>query len=59
MVIGGMPDLGALFFCVLFTYLFARSAAGFANHAGPATLNRITGAVLAVLGVVMMAVRFL
>lgn len=58
-VIGGMPDLGALFFCVLFTYLFARSAAGFANHAGPATLNRITGAVLAVLGVVMMAVRFL
>ncbi len=59
MVIGGMPDLGALFFCVLFTYLFARSAAGFANHAGPVTLNRITGAVLAVLGVVMMAVRFL
>lgn len=58
-VIGGMPDLGALFFCVLFTYLFARSAAGFANHAGPVTLNRITGAVLAVLGVVMMAVRFL
>lgn len=58
-VIGGMPDLGALFFCVLFTYLFARSAAGFANHAGPVTLNRITGAVLAVLGVVMVAVRFL
>lgn len=58
MVIGGIPDLTALFFCVLFTFLFARWAAGFANNASAVTLNRIVGAFLAVLGIAMMLVRF-
>ena len=58
MVIGGIPDLTALFFCVLFTFLFARWAAGFANKASAVTLNRIEGAFLAVLGIAMMLVRF-
>ena len=58
MVIGGIPDLTALFFCVLFTFLFARWAAGFANKASAVTLNRIVGAFLAVLGIAMMLVRF-
>ncbi len=58
MVIGGIPGLTALFFCVLFTFLFARWAAGFANNASAVTLNRIVGAFLAVLGIAMMLVRF-
>ena len=58
MVIGGIPDLTALFFCVLFTFLFARWAAGFTNKASAVTLNRIVGAFLAVLGIAMMLVRF-
>lgn len=58
MLIGGIPDLTALFFCVLFTFLFARWAAGFANNASAVTLNRIVGAFLAVLGIAMMLVRF-
>ena len=58
MVIGGLPDPGALFFCILFTFLFAKWAAGFANHAKAALLNRIVGGFLAALGVAMMVVRF-
>ena len=48
--IGGRPDMGCLLFCVGSTLLWARIAAKFANKATPATLNRATGVVLAVLG---------
>lgn len=57
--IGGMPDLWCLLFCVLSTLLWARIAAKFANKASAVTLNRATGVVLAVLGVVILAVNVL
>ena len=56
--IGGRPDMGCLLFCVWSTLLWARIAAKFANKATPATLNRATGVVLAVLGTAILAVRF-
>lgn len=58
-VIDGMPDISVLIFCVLSTLLWARIAAKFANKASPATLNRATGVVLAVLGLVILIVRFI
>lgn len=57
--IGGAPDWTALILCALFTLIFAQLAARFANKANPATLNRVTGVVLAVLGVLMLAAKFL
>lgn len=58
-VIGGIPDLWCLFFCVAFTLLWARMAAKFANRASAITLNRATGIVLAVLGSAILAVNYL
>ena len=49
-VIGGLPDLTVLLLCVMFTLIWARIAAVFANKAAPKTLNRATGVVLVVLG---------
>ena len=51
---GDSPDLLVLGLCVVFTFLWARIAALFANKAKPATLNRATGVVLVVLGVVIL-----
>lgn len=48
--IGGAPDLWTLIFCVFSTLIWARIAAVFANKATPKTLNRVTGAVLVILG---------
>ncbi|MGN1018968.1 MAG: sulfite exporter TauE/SafE family protein [Aristaeellaceae bacterium] len=56
--LGGAPDWTCLILCVAFTLLFARVAARFANKASPATLNRATGVVLVILGVVILGVRF-
>lgn len=56
-VIGGIPDLSVTCFCVLSTLLWARIASKFANKASPKTLNRATGAVLTILGVVMLVVN--
>ncbi len=55
--IGGTPDILCLIYCVLSTLLWARVAAKFANKAAPATLNRATGVVLAILGVAIMGVN--
>ena len=52
--IGGMPDWTVFALCVVFTLLWARIAAVFANKAAPKTLNRATGVVLVILGVVVM-----
>ena len=57
--IGGMPDPFVLALCVVFTLLWARIAAVFANKAEPKTLNRATGIVLVVLGIVVMGFNFL
>ncbi len=53
--IGGAPDWPVFILCVIFTLLWARIAARFANKATPATLNRATGVVLVVLGIVIFA----
>jgi uncharacterized membrane protein YfcA len=58
-VIGGMPDILTLVLCVVFTLIWARIAALFANKAKPTTLNRATGVVLTVLGAVIMIVKFI
>lgn len=58
-VIGGMPDWLVWGLCVVFTLLWARIAAVFANKAAPKTLNRATGAVLVVLGAVIMLFQLL
>ena len=50
-------DFPALFFCVLFTFIFAQIASKFANKASPTVLNRVTGIVLTTLGIVMFAVK--
>lgn len=52
-MIGGMPDLTVWLLCIVFTLLWARIAALFANKADPKTLNRATGVVLVVLGIVI------
>lgn len=45
--------------CIAFTLIWARIAAVFANKANPKTLNRATGIVLVVLGVVIMGFKLL
>ena len=55
--IGGMPDMSVLSVCIISTLLFAQIAAVIANKAKPETLNRITGAILVVLGVAIFAVN--
>ena len=57
--VGGMPDITCLVLCVLFTFLWARIAARFANRAKPETLNRATGVVLVILGIVLIAFKML
>lgn len=58
-MIGGTPDWLVWALCVVFTLLWARIAAVFANKATPKTLNRATGVVLVVLGVVIMGFNLL
>ena len=57
--IGGAPDWQALVVCVISTLVFAQIAALFANKAQPKTLNRITGAILVLLGASILAVNYL
>ncbi len=52
--IGGVPNLLVWGLCVLFTFLWARIAAVFANKAEPKTLNRATGIILVILGIVVL-----
>ena len=53
--IGGMPDVLTWVLCIVFTLIWARIAAIFANKASAKTLNRATGIILVILGVVVMA----
>lgn len=57
--IGGAPDPASLLFCIASTLLWARIAARFANRAEPKVLNRATGMVLVILGVLILGVNFL
>lgn len=51
--IGGMPDITVFVLCVIFTLVWARIAAVIANKAAPKTLNRMTGVILVMLGIVV------
>ena len=55
-VIGGSPDFLVLALCVIFTFVFARIAARLANKMSNITLNRITGVILLLLGIVILGV---
>lgn len=57
--IGGMPDWTVFILCVIFTLIWARVAAVFANKATPKTLNRVTGVILVILGIAVMAFNFI
>ena len=52
--IGGAPDWTVFALCVIFTLIWARIAALVANKATPKTLNRVTGVILVILGIVVM-----
>ncbi len=56
-MISGLPDISIWLLCIIFTLIWARIAAVFANKAKPETLNRATGIVLVILGAVIMAFR--
>lgn len=53
-VIGGLPESLVWILCIVFTFLWAKIAAVFANKASPKILNRAVGIVLVVLGAVIM-----
>lgn len=58
-VIGGSPDWLVFGLCVVFTLFWARIASVFANKTDPKTLNRVTGIILVILGIVVMTFSFL
>lgn len=53
--IGEAPNILLLSLCIVFTFLWARIAAVFANKASTKVLNRATGIILVVLGIVVLA----
>ncbi|MFV0255376.1 MAG: sulfite exporter TauE/SafE family protein [Erysipelotrichaceae bacterium] len=54
-----MPPLAPLLLCMLFTLIFARIAANFANIAPAEKLNRATGYVLTTLAIVILIANYL
>ena len=56
---GAVSHFAVWILCIVFTLLWARIAAVFANKATPKTLNRATGVILVVLGIVVMAFSIL
>ena len=58
-MIGGAPDWIVFILCVVFTLIWARIAARFANKATPETLNRATGISLVSLGIVVLGFSML
>lgn len=52
--ISGAPDLWITVLCILFTLIWARIGARWANKVSAKMMNRVTGIVLSVLGVVML-----
>lgn len=56
-VIGGLPDMEALIICIISTLIFAQVAASLANKTSPLVLNRVTGSILVILGIAILAVN--
>mgnify|MGYP004531845047 FL=1 len=57
--LGGLPDLLVWGVCVGSTLVFALLAARIANRVSAKTLNRVVGALLVLLGVVILGVKYL
>ena len=57
--IGGAPQWLPFFLCIIFTFGFAQLAARIANRASAKTLNRATGVILVILGVVILGFSLL
>lgn len=57
--IGGLPDVTTWVLCIVFTLIWARIAAVFANKATPKVLNQVTGIILVLLGAVVMLFSWL
>jgi hypothetical protein len=53
-MVGGTPDFLILGLCIIFTLIWASIASIFANKAEPKKLNRLTGIILVILGVVIL-----
>lgn len=56
--IDGISEPAILVLCILFTLIWARIAARFANKAEPLVLNRVTGIILTVLGAAIIIVNY-
>ena len=54
-----IPDITVWILCIVFTFIWARIAAVFANKATPKTLNRATGVILVILGIVVMLFSYI
>ncbi len=54
--ISGMPNIKIMLLCIAFTFLWARIGAAWANRADVKKLNRATGIVLTILGLIMFLV---
>ena len=59
LAIGGAPQWLPFFLCIIFTFGFAQLAARIANRASAKTLNRATGVILVILGVVILGFSLL
>ena len=57
--IGGTPEMLPFVLCILFTLIFARIAARIANKSSAETLNRATGIILVILGIVVLGFSFI
>lgn len=53
--LSGMPNLYVLALCIIFTLIFARIASVIANKVDAKLLNRLTGVVLLILGIVVIS----
>jgi len=56
---GTAPSLLIMALCIIFTFIWARIAALFANKARPKTLNQAVGIVLVILGMVILGFEYL
>ncbi|MBQ6814667.1 MAG: sulfite exporter TauE/SafE family protein [Lachnospiraceae bacterium] len=57
-VIGGVPDIFCLLWCVVFTLFWARIAAKIANKSNAKILNRVVGIVMITISIVILTVNF-
>lgn len=54
--ISGTPNIPILLLCMLFTFIWARIGAKWANSADVKLVNRVTGVILSALGILMLVV---